>query len=678
MDLKRDLTEARSSHDTHVSRIDTWLDNLHIRGAAKHKKQKGRSSHVPKLIRKQAEWRYSSLSEPFLSSPDLFDAAPVSWEDRKSAEQNGLVLNNQFNTKINRTKFIDDYVRTAVDEGTVIVRTGWDYQEETILEEAPIYEFIPSPDMAQIMDELTQLQGTNPTAYSAETPPELLEAHAFSMQTGVPHKPIVAGTEKVETVKVLRNQPELTVCDYRNTIIDPTCGGDMDKANWVIHSFESSTAELEKTGLYSNLDRINKETNSILGEPDQHAAEDLAQSFNFSDEPRKKFIVYEYWGYWDYDDSGIPRPFVASWVGNTLIRMEENPYPDQKLPFVVVPYLPVRRSVYGEPDGELLEENQKIIGALTRGMIDIMGRSANAQTGMRKDMLDAVNRRRYERGQDYEFNVGVDPRQGTHMHVFPEIPQSAPLMLQAQNQDAESLTGVKAFTSGITGQALGETATGIRGALDAASKRELGILRRLADGMVQIGRKIIAMNAAFLEEEEIVRISNQQFVPIRRDDLAGNIDLRLTVSTAEEDNQKVQTLAFLLQTIGPNMDFSMNQILLTEVVKMHKMPDLAKKIEEFQPQPDPYEEQLKMLELDEKRAEINERNARAMERQAQAQLDMAKAENISSDTDLKNLDFVEQESGVKQERDLQKQGEQARANMRLEQMKAQLSSKKSS
>lgn len=672
-DLKKDLEEAKPIHDNQVSKVQNWLDNLHVRGAAKVKSGKGRSSHVPRLIRKQAEWRYASLSEPFLSSPDLFDATPVSWEDRKSAEQNALILNNQFNTKLNRVKLIDDYVRTAVDEGTVIVRVGWDYREELVTEIAPVYEFIPNPEYGQVMMELTQLSETNPTAYTAETPEELLEAHQLFLQDGIPYEPIITGQEEVETVKVIANQPTVDVCDYRNVIPDPSCNGDLKKANFVIHSFESSTSELEKTGLYKNLDKINKENNSILGEPDH--ATNTPNNFNFSDEARKKFVVYEYWGYWDINGTGNPRPIVAAWVGNVMIRMEENPYPDQEIPFVAVPYLPVRNEVYGEPDGELLEENQKIIGAVTRGMLDILGRSANAQTGIRKDMLDGINRRRYEKGMDYEFNQNVDPRQGVHMHVFPEIPQSAPLMLQAQNQDAESLTGVKAFTSGITGQALGETATGVRGALDAASKRELGILRRLADGMVQIGRKIIAMNAVFLEEEEVVRLTNEEFVKIRRDDLAGELDLRLTVSTAEEDNQKVQTLAFLLQTTAQSLDFEMNKIMLSELVKLHKMPDLAKKIEDFQPQPDPLEQELKMLEIEEKKAEINERNARAMERQAQAQLDLAKARQVSSDADLKDLDFIEQESGVKQERELQKHGEQARANMQLEALKARLNTK---
>jgi hypothetical protein len=37
--------------------------------------------------------------------------------------------------------------------------------------------------------------------------------------------------------------------------------------------------------------------------------------------------------------------------------MEENPFPDKKLPFISVQYLPTRKSIYGEPDGALLEDN---------------------------------------------------------------------------------------------------------------------------------------------------------------------------------------------------------------------------------------------------------------------------------------------------------------------------------
>ena len=84
------------------------------------------------------------------------------------------------------------------------------------------------------------------------------------------------------------------------------------------------------------------------------------------------------------------------------------------------------------------------------------------------------------------------------------------------------MTGVKAYgNTGISGEALGKVATGVRGALDAASKRELGILRRLAKGMTEIGRKIIAMNAIFLSDEEVIRVTNEEFITVKRDDLAG-------------------------------------------------------------------------------------------------------------------------------------------------------------
>jgi hypothetical protein len=331
----------------------------------------------------------------------------------------------------------------------------------------------------------------------------------------------------------------------------------------------------------------------------------------------------------------------------------------------VVQYLPKRHSVYGEPDGELLEDNQKIIGAVTRGMIDIMGRSAAGQKGIRMDALDVTNKRKFDRGDDYEFNAHIDPRQAIHDHVYPEIPNSAQFMLQLQNMEAESLTGVKAFHGGVNGDTLGQTATGIRGALDAASKRELGILRRLASGIVEVGKKIMAMNQVFLSDEEVVRRTDEEFVPVQRDELAGNVDIELHISTAEADNAQAQELAFMLQTMGNSMPFEMSQMILADIARLRKMPELSKRIEEYRPQPDPIQQQMQQLEMQRMQMEIKKMESEIMENQAEAMLDQAKAREAEGKADMMDLDFVEQESGVKQERDLQKQGAQAEANMKL-------------
>jgi hypothetical protein len=623
-DLKQDYREATTSHSAHTVEVDNWLDHLNITGQAKLGKRKGKSTIQPKLIRKQAEWRYAALSEPFLSTEDVFNTDPISFEDKESAIQNGLILNNQFNTKIDKINFIDTIVRTLVDEGTAIVRVGWTNVQEIKEVEIPVTSMMPILDNEQA---------------------------ASMIQQGLPPlQEEVTGTELVKQLVTVANHPTVEVCNYKDVIIDPTAEGDIEKANFVIYSFETSLSELKKDGRYKNLDNINVEGNSTQGHPNYESTAD----FTFNDAPRKKFVAFEYWGYWDYEGTGIVKPFVATWVGDTLIRMEENPFPDEKLPFVLIQYLPRKKHNYGEPDGELLIDNQKVIGAVTRGMIDSMARSANGQMGSRKDALDVTNKRKFDRGLDYEFNPNVDPNQAFHMHTYPEIPRSAHEMLQLQSNEAESISGVKAFSQGISGNSLGKTATGIKSALDATSKRELGILRRLAEGIKRIGRKFISMNAVFLSEEEVVRITNDEFVTVRRDDLAGNIDISLTISTAEADNDKAEELSFMLQTLGNTMPPEFTQIILTDFATLRKMPYLAKKIKEFEPKPDPIAEQKAQLEVAMLQAELQEKQADIAVKQANAQYLLAKARTEGSTADLKDLDYVEQEEGVNQERELEK------------------------
>lgn len=665
MALKQDLQDALPYHDTQTAKIERWLDNLHVRNKAVVDAPKGRSKIVPRLIRKQAEWRYAALSEPFLSTPDIFNVYPASAADKKAAIQNELVLNHQFNTYLNKVKFVDEYVRTAVDEGTVILRVGWVFEEEEYLEEIPVYEFQPSMSVIEDYARLDQMAQQNPEMYQSQVPPHVQQAHQMSVQSGIPLAPVQTGTRTEKRTRTLKNHPTVDICNYKSVIVDPSCQGDLEKAGFIIYRFETSLSELKKDGRYKNLDQINLEANSILSISDAEVDNTASHNFNFTDSPRKKFYAYEYWGYWDIQGTGIVKPFVATWVGDVLIRMEEAPFPDKKLPFIGVHYLPVRKSTHGEPDGALLEDNQKIIGAVTRGMIDIMGRSANGQIGMRKDLLDVTNRRKFDAGKDYEFNANVDPRQGIIEHKYPEIPASAQFMVEMQNAEAESLTGVKAFSGGISSQSLGDVAAGIRGALDASSKRELGILRRLAAGVTELGRRIIAMNSEWLSDQEVIRITDEEFVTVQRDDLAGHFDLRLSISTAEEDNNKAMELSFMLQTMGNNMDPVLSKMILADIARLRKMPDLAKRIETYEPQPDPMQQEMQMLNLELLRAQVLREQAEGQLAAAKIRTEQAKAMDLTNSADLKNLDFVEQETGVKQERELQKAGEQARSQAGL-------------
>ena len=663
-DLKADFDLAKPSHDAQITKIKNWNDLLSVEGKAKPAKVKGRSSVQPKLIRRQAEWRYSALTEPFLGNGKLFSVAPRTFEDKDAADQNELVLNHQFNTKLNKVKLIDDYVRSTVDDGTCIVQTGWQRSTVMIEETVPVYSYYPVTSEEQLapIQQALELRTANPREYEETVPAELKEAVDYYLENEQAVVVLVTGSQQVDVEKVIENKPTVTIHDPENVVIDPSCNGDISKALFMVVSFETNKAELVKQGKrYKNLDKVSWESASAPNDSD-HVSK-TPTDFYFKDATRKKVIAREYWGFYDIEGNDELVPFVATWIGNTMVRMEKSPFPDKKLPFVLVPYLPLKRELYGETDAELLEDNQNILGAVTRGMIDVMGKSANGQMGMAKGMLDPLNKRRYENGQDYEFNPAANPAGNIINHVYPEIPQSAITMLTLQNQEAEALTGVKSFGGGISGEAYGDVAAGIRGVLDAASKREMAILRRLAKGMVEIGEKIAAMNAIFLSEEEVVRITNDSFVTVKREDLEGNFDLIVDISTAEVDNAKSNDLGFMLQTMGPSMDHGISMHILAEIADLKRMPDLADKLRNHKPQPTPEQQKLAELEVAIKEAELDKLRS-------EAELNRAKAEKESTQSDLNNLEFVETETGTKHARDIQKQQGQSRGNQNLEVTKA--------
>jgi len=88
--LKADLEEAMPDHQTHISNVEAWRRNYD--GKANFPIKINRSRVVPKVIRKQAEWRYTALSEPFLSTDNMFEVDPITFEDKERALQNSQVL----------------------------------------------------------------------------------------------------------------------------------------------------------------------------------------------------------------------------------------------------------------------------------------------------------------------------------------------------------------------------------------------------------------------------------------------------------------------------------------------------------------------------------------------------------------------------------------------------------
>lgn len=631
--LKADFKASETMQKSWLEKREQWIAETY--GRPYGNEVKGRSAIVSKDIKKQLEWQLPSLADPFLSTPDVFKCNPITYEDVQASEQSELLLNSQFARKFPRYNFIMKALRVLATEGTLVVQTGWDYEDEEVT--------------VNVDDVFVDEYGT-----------EFVDSV----------------TEKV--TKVLKNQPTAVVCRNEDIFLDPTCMDDMDKCQFVVHRYEIDMSTLKADGRYKNLDKVDMQHG---GHTSDFIAEDLTL-FKFKDNARKKLLVHEYWGNYDIDGDGVVEPIICAWIGDVIIRLQTNPYPDKKPPFIVVPYNAVPFQLFGEALAENIGDNQKVKTAITRGFIDNMSRSNNAQVGMRKGALDPANKKRYLAGENFEYNgTPADFWQGS----YNQIPGSAFDILQLQNNEIESQTGVKSFSGGINGGSLGATATGARGALDATATRRLNLVRNIAENLMKpLARKWLAYSNEFLDEEEVVRITNDKYVPIRRDDLAGNIDIDISISTAEDNSAKAQELSFLMQTLGNNMPFEMTQMIMAKFANLSRMPDLEQMIKEYKPQPDPAQEQLKQMELqrmqmeiEKLKADIADKYARAGEnevdmevKRAKAQVEAAKARKLGSEADNMDLDFLMKDEGYTDEMDYAKEMRDKEHQMTLAQMQA--------
>ena len=109
--------------------------------------------------------------------------------------------------------------------------------------------------------------------------------------------------------------------------------------------------------------------------------------------------------------------------------------------------------------------------------------------------------------------------------------------------------------------------------------------------------------------------------------------------------------------------------ILAEIAELKRMPALAERLRRWQPQVDPAEEQMKQLQL-------QEQQLKNQKLQSEVMLNQAKAQNTQVDTQATITDAELEASGIKHQRDMEKQQAQARANQNLEVTKAMLKPRK--
>ncbi|WP_086309518.1 hypothetical protein CVIC9261_06015 [Campylobacter vicugnae] len=711
--LKADFEASKRLKSRNDSKINTWRREYN--GELYGNEKKNRSKFVYRLIKKQSEWQHAGLVDPFVSTPDIIRAKPVTWEDKEVSPKIEILLNTQFCRQFDRFNFMNKAIKVLDQEGTVVIRTGWEYKEkvikEQILEEQPNPEFIMLQEQAMAIG--ANLEQIAPMVEQSKNSLAMLEQQGLSVEqavaSGVIDPQVVAGTQQmmaeaanleqqlqalqeqlqsipqtievpriIERLKPVCNRPTAMVCRNEDIFIDPTCQDNMDNCQFVIYRYETDMTTLKRAGVYKNLDKVSHTLRDSEYVSKTRDDEGYDSSFEFSDIARKKVVVHEYWGNYDIDGDGEAEAIVCSWVNDVIIQLRDNPFPDKQPPFIVVPFNSIPFSLYGESNAELLSDTQKIQTAIIRGLIDNMAMSNNGQKGVRNGALDEYNRVKFLNGENFEFNGTPNDFYDGH---FNEFPSSTFNMLQMLNAEAESITGVKNFYQGMHSNSLGSTATATTAIMDSAAARRLNIVRNIAENMVKpILRKWLAYDAEFLDEETQYRITNEEFIWLKRDDLGARIDIDLAISTSEDNKATASELSFLLQTIGPSEDPNLRKMIIADICDLYKKPELAKSIREYEPKPDPLAQRLQELQIQMLEAQIENERAKGGRaeidsrlKEAKTKTELAKAANIESNTDSTDLDYLQKFYGVnekaKQANALEMEAAKHKFNMDKENLK---------
>ena len=374
--LKKDYSSAQASKTRVNNAIVGWLRIFN--GDKYGNEVKGRSSIVIKDVKKAIKKMSPSIIQPFIASDVMIKTKPTTMESVATASRAADVLNYQYNNGFDKLHFIRTIARVFPAEGTIWVRTGWDFKEEEVTRELK----------GLTLDDIATLEKSGVS--------DIEEAYDNGDGTYD-----LKFSKKVTTV----NRPTAIVCKNESIHADPTAEHP-DDCKFVIHEYEKTLSDIKRekniyrltpekeAALKKHLDDTNRNSDNPLGakryQDGLNNGTDLA--FKFSTDSNKKIVIIEYWGEYDLDGSGISKQIVCSWVkgSDIVLRLEENPYPDKKIPFICEAYDLEAFTIWGNSVADSIEDNQKIHTAIARGFLDNLSLSNNGQKIVRKGAIDYI------------------------------------------------------------------------------------------------------------------------------------------------------------------------------------------------------------------------------------------------------------------------------------------------
>lgn len=612
--FKKDLADSRNAKGTIENQIITWI-NL-WEGSIEGGIADGRSRIVHKEVEKQGMTFVANAISPFINTKDVVRLNPTGASDFIQASMMEEILNFQFKRKFNGVGFIRDAIYQAIKEGTSCAKIGWSIKQDYDTYE----EFVDNG-----------------------------EGEVEKVVTKVP--------------RTIDSRPTAELVKIEDMFVDPSATNP-EEAQYFIHKMTMTMSELRSLDTKYNPNGIYKDTDSIVIARDdnksslesyrytQQNVNGMSTTKDYEDNPRKKVTVYEYWGNYDLDGSGIAEPCVCTWVGNTVIRLEENPMPDKKPPFSFFQFYKDPTKFWGFALAHINGNHQRVITAITRGLIENLAYSNNNMYAVKKGALDQVNRRLLERAKPntvIEFNSNTAAEAIQPLQPLPVAPQVFS-MYEMFKQEAEMVTGI---SKNMQGAQLSSYSTATESQITSGygEKRMIEIMTRFVDSFLRpIIKKWIKLNEVYLDPKDIERITDAQ--GFQGWQLEADIDVDISVALSGLDGVKAQQITALVQAISPMVQSGQAPAdiitkLISKQCDIWGFEDIAKELLTFQPKPDPAQQAQQQMEMQKAQADIEASKAQAQLAYSKAQsnqaLDAHRNEKLAVDTAQKDAQLAHQQ-----------------------------------
>lgn len=586
--IKHDFKIAKSAKTEIDDKIAEWND-LYI---GKMKSKENRSKYVAMELAKQIEYMKPNITEPFTNSSHPIRISTTKNEKRARIQQK--YLNNEFTSEFGRVEFMEQLADIKLREGTVWVKTAWNYKEENKRE---VIEHVT-------MEEILQ-RGENPDKITQG------ENGKFTVE--------------YNNIRCLKNSPDAIICRNEHIFPDPDARSHKE-LRYLCYRKHMTLSQLKESGKVTD-DMLEKLKTSMNAGDDTSLGSDRdskAQSYgykesaNTKDVERQKVSIIEYYGYYDLNGDGIAEPVIAAWAEKQDVNLyfEENYLPNSDIPFYNDVYSAVPFSLWGNGVGFFIKDDQNAKTGIMRGIFDNMALANNGQKFIKQGTLDYINFKRMRNGEKHIF---VNKEGGIEDGEFNQLPQSIQFVLGLVDKEIKEHTGVDASSQSVSSANSSEDSNG---QLTLAQQRMAGMITSTSELLGKVFNDWLKMAEVFLNNEQIQALfteSEQQDIMAFEESEYTKVSFK--VATNAQRQIRLQQLNMLMQqakALGQSMPAELINELVAEMFELFDMYDKAEALRTYRPEPTEQDMVMQQLELESMQlangkiqAEINELNAKA-------------------------------------------------------------------